>query len=288
MNIATILWGLTAILGRLISMDSFTLVWYRVVLVSISLLFMPGIIKSIRQLSIKSILLVGGIGILLCLHWVAWYGSIKLSNASVAVSCIACVSLFIAVLEPLFDKSTFQLSNILIGLMVIPGILFINQSLDLNYKKGFLVGIFAALLAAFYGILNKKYTQDIPPNEIMLVQMVCSSLFLTICLPFIIKFNHSSFIFPNKIDLIYLIILSVFCTAIPFNLFLHALKASDAFTTALINNLEPIYGIILAAILLGENKELNSNFYIGTLIILSAVFIHALLNNKSFRKRLKF
>ncbi|MCC6582677.1 MAG: DMT family transporter [Chitinophagales bacterium] len=280
MNVATFLWGLTAILGKLISIGEFPLVWYRVFMVSISMLFIPGLLKHTQKLDKKTLLILSSIGILLSVHWVAWYGSIKYSNASIAVSCIASVSLFVAVLEPLINKTAFDKSNVILGLIVIPGILLINQSLDLHYKFGFLLGIIAAFLAALFNIFNKKYTQDLPPNTITFVQMLSGWVFLSLCLPLYIKFNPGSFHLPDGKDFIYLLILSVFCTVIPYNLFLRALKASNAFTTSLINNLEPIYGIILAVLLLQENKELNWKFYCGVAIILSAVFIHAYLSNK--------
>jgi drug/metabolite transporter (DMT)-like permease len=110
--------------------------------------------------------------------------------------------------------------------------------------------------------------------------MISGFIFLSVCLPFYFKFSHENFHLPNTKDFILLMILSIFCTVIPYNLFLRALKASDAFTTSLINNLEPIYGIILAAIFLHENDELNWKFYLGTIIILSAVFAHAYHSNK--------
>ena len=285
MNIATFLWGLTAILGKVISIGEFPLVWYRVFFVSIVMLFIPTLIPNIIKLNRKTVFILAGIGILLVIHWVAWYGSIKYANASVAVSCIAAVSLFVAILEPILNKTKFEKSNLILGFMVIPGILLINQSLQIeSYKFGFLLGILAAFLAALFNIFNKKYTQDIEPNIITFVQMFSGFIFLTLCLPFYIKYSGEGFHLPGFKDFIFLLILSVFCTVIPYNLFLRALKASNAFTTSLINNLEPVYGIILAVILLQENKQLNWKFYLGTTVILSAVFIHAYLSNKSRTK----
>lgn len=280
MNAATFLWGLTAILGKLISIDEFALVWYRVFFVSISMLFIPKLFFSLKKLSKKDIIVLSGIGILLAIHWVAWYGSIKYSNASVAVSCIASVSLFVAILEPIIYKTKFDKSNLILGIMVIPGIILINHSLDLHYKFGFLLGIFAAFIAAFFSIFNKRYTQEIEPNTITFIQMFSGLIFLSLCLPVYLKINQTSFHLPNSKDFILLLILSILCTVIPYNLFLRALKASDAFTTSLINNLEPIYGIILAIIFLQEDKELNWKFYLGTAIILSAVFLHAFLSKR--------
>lgn len=281
MNIATFLWGLTAILGKIISIGEFPLVWYRVFFVSITMLFIPKLIPNIKELNKKTVFILAGIGILLVIHWVAWYGSIKYANASVAVSCIAAVSLFVAILEPILNKTKFEKSNLILGFMVIPGILLINQSLEIeSYKFGFLLGILAAFLAALFNIFNKKYTQEIEPNIITFVQMFSGFIFLTLCLPFYIKYSSEGFHLPDFKDFVFLLILSVFCTVIPYNLFLRALKASNAFTTSLINNLEPVYGIILAVILLQENKQLNWKFYLGVFIILFAVFIHAYLSNK--------
>lgn len=287
MHIATILWGLTAIIGKLISINEFPLVWYRVFFVSILMSFMPGMFTQLKQLSKRNILILSGIGILLAAHWVLWYGSIKYANASVAVSCIACISLFISVLEPIINKTSFDTSNLLLSVIVIPGILLINQSLDLNYKTGFILGIIAAFLAALFSIFNKKYAQEIDSNLITYIQMLSGFIFLTFCLPFYMHYVPDGFHLPNLNDFILLLILAIFCTVIPYNLFLNTLKITDAFTTSLINNLEPVYGIILAAILLGESKELHWNFYIGTFIILLAVFLHAFLTHQQQRKRMR-
>ncbi|MBP6153515.1 MAG: DMT family transporter [Chitinophagales bacterium] len=287
MNIATFLWGLTAILGKVISISEFSLVWYRVFMVTVSMLLLPKMIQHVKKIDKKTFLIISAIGILLALHWIAWYGSIKHSNASIAVSCIAIVSLFVALLEPIILKTKFDKLNLILGISVIPGILLINQSLDIHYRKGLLLGILAAFLAALFNIYNKKYTQEIAPNTITFVQMLSAWLFMSLLLPFYIKFNPGAFHLPNVQDFFYLIILSVFCTAIPYNLFLYALKASDAFTTSLINNLEPIYGIILAAILLGENEELTWQFYLGSFIILVAVFMHAAISHHKNNKKLR-
>ena len=280
MHITTFLWGLTAILGKLISISELPLVWYRVLIVSVVMLFIPKIVENIKTLSFKKITTIGGIGIILTLHWVAWYGAVKFANASVAVSCIALISFFISVLEPIITKNAFNKSNLFFGIIVIPGILLINQSLDINLKFGFWLGILAAVLAAFFSIYNKKYTQEIEPNSITFIQMLSGFLFLSFCLPFYLYFTKQLFPIPTSKDFILLMILSVVCTIIPYNLFLRALKATNAFTTSLINNLEPVYGVILAAIFLHENEQLNWKFYIGSVIIVSAVFLHAMFDRK--------
>ncbi|MEN9448819.1 MAG: hypothetical protein RJA25_2109 [Bacteroidota bacterium] len=287
MHIATFLWGITAILGKVISISEFPLVWYRVFFVSILMSFFPGLLQKVRQLSKRNLINLSGIGILLAAHWVLWYGSIKYANASVAVSCIACISLFISILEPILYKTPFDTSNLMLSFIVIPGILLINQSLDLHYRLGFILGIIAAFMAALFTIFNKKYVQEIDANTITFVQMLSGFIFLSFCLPIYIHFSPEGFHLPNFQDIVLLLILAVFCTVIPYNLFLKTLKVTDAFTTSLINNLEPVYGIILAAILLGESKELNWKFYLGTLIILLAVFLHAFMTHQQQQKGAK-
>jgi drug/metabolite transporter (DMT)-like permease len=280
MHIATFLWGVTAILGKVITLSEFPLVWYRMMLVTGCMLFIPPLYQQLKRLHLKDIRVMGMIGILVALHWLAWYGSIKYANASVAVSCIALIALITAFIEPLLTDAPFRRSNILLGLLVIPGILLINQSLDLHYKFGFFLGIVAAILAALFTTLNKKYTQHIGSYAITFTELGIGWIFLCALLPLYIKHFPGNFHNPGGHDWFYLLILSILCTIIPYNLFLKALKVSDAFTTSLINNLEPVYGIILAAIFLSENTELNWQFYLGTIVILAAVFLHAFLQSR--------
>lgn len=280
MHLATFLWGVTAILGKVITLREFPLVWYRMMLVTACLLFLPVVRRQLKGLKAKDIRIMGLIGILVALHWIAWYGSIKYANASVAVSCIALISFITALIEPLITGAPFRKTNLILGVLVIPGILLINHSLDLHYKFGFFLGIVAAILAAVFTTLNKKYTQHIGTHAITFVELGIGWLFLCALLPLYIHSFPGNFHWPGGSDWFFLLVLSILCTIIPYNLFLNALKVSDAFTTSLINNLEPVYGIILAALFLRENEQLNWQFYTGTGIILAAVFLHAFLQSR--------
>ncbi|MCB9032677.1 MAG: EamA family transporter [Chitinophagales bacterium] len=272
-HIAVFLWGITAILGKLISYSELVLVWYRMTMVSVLFLFFPSIYKELKTLSQSTIIKVGAIGILVALHWVCFYGSIKYANASVALSCLALTSFFTAIIEPIITKTPFNKAELLLGILVIPGIWLISQSINTNYYIGLILGLLAALLAAIFTSLNKKETQHTPPKVTVFIQLGCGALFLSLIMPIYLQFFPNSFYLPDGRDLILLIILAVICTILPYILYLKSLKVLTAFATNLINNLEPIYGIILAAIFFQENKELSISFYIGTLIILLAVFI---------------
>lgn len=277
MHIAVLLWGITAILGRLIELREFMLVWYRMSMVAIILLFVPKLYRDLKQVRRKNIAQVGFIGVLVALHWVFFYGSIKFANVSVALCALATTSLFTSFLEPIISKTKFNKLEVSLGLMIIPGIFLINKAIPAGYVLGWIFGLIAALLAALFTSYNKKYTQHVPALATIWLQLTVGALFLSILLPLYIYYFPESFVFPTTIDIVYLIVLVVLCTILPYILYLIALKNSSAFATNLINNLEPVYGIILAAIFFNENKELSVPFYIGSSIIFLIIFLHPIL-----------
>lgn len=281
MHISVFLWGFTAIMGKLISLNEVVLVWYRTLFTAISLLFIPIFWKKIKNTPIKSILIFAFIGCLVALHWYLFYGSIKYANASVGVACIGTTSLLTALIEPLMTKNKIRTIDILFGSLVIPGILLISNASPKGYLFGILMGIFSALIAAIFSILNKKHTVKHNPVVVSWTQMMGAFIFTSCLLPFYLFYFPNSFQLPNSIDFIYLIVLSVLCTALPFILSIWAFRHLSAFTWVFIVNLEPLYGILLAIILLKENKELGINFYIGVLIILFSVVGKFIWENKT-------
>lgn len=281
MHTATFLWGLTAILGKLMSVNGFMLVWYRTLFVCCLLLFYPKLIAQLKSLRAKEVAILSGIGILLALHWIAWYTSVKIANASVALSCIALISFFISIIEPLILRTPFDYMNILLSILIIPAILLINNSLHISLQKGFFIGILAAALAAVYAVLNKKYTQHINSNIITFVELSGGFLFMSLCLPIYLKLGWGQFEQLTPTDFILMLIMTLFCTLLSYYLFFTALKATDAFTTSLINNLEPLYGILLSIIILREDQQLNMRFYIGVSLILFVVVAHTWIKKKA-------
>lgn len=277
MHIAVLLWGITAILGRLIELREFVLVWYRMVLVAIILLFVPKLYNDLKKLNKKNVIQVSCIGILVALHWVFFYGSIKLANVSVALCALATTSFFTAFVEPIINNTKFNKVEIFLGLMIIPGVVLINESIPKGFLLGWIFGLISAALASIFTSYNKKYTQNVPALATIWLQLTAGAIFLTAILPIYLQFYPNGMIFPKIYDIILLIILVVLCTILPYILYLIALKNSTAFATNLINNLEPVYGIILAAIFFKENQELNLSFYIGSGIIFILIFIHPIL-----------
>lgn len=287
MHTAVFLWGFTAILGKWISLSEVPLVWHRVWITCIGILFLPGVIKGLKTFGTKNILVFAGIGCLTAIHWVFFYGSIKYSNASIALSGLATTSLFTSFIEPLFFKKRVRPVEVLLGLIVIVGIYVIFNATPTNFNLGFGMGLFAALVAATFSTLNKKYIDNGDPKAITVVEMASGFLFLSILMPFYLHWFPKASLLPQPEDWGYLIVLALLCTAFTMVISLKALKHLTAFASNLSLNLEPVYGIILAWIIFGENKELSPNFYLGALIIIGGVLLHPVLESPKIKSKVR-
>lgn len=277
LHICVFLWGFTAILGKLIQVSELSLVWWRLLFTCISLVLIPGTIRQVSTLSGRTLLQLAGIGSIVMLHWILFYGSIKYSNASVGVSCLATISFFSAFIEPLVMRKPFKWYEILLGLMVIPGMYIIFHFTTANYYKGILMGLVSALMSSIFGVLNKLMVDKGTPTQAMtIVELSSGWLLLMLVAPmYCYLIGSSNIVYTlTQSDVVYLLILSILCTTVPFIMALKVLRHLSAFTTALAVNLEPVYGILLAIPLLHENRQLDVGFYIGVLIILVAVFAH--------------
>lgn len=275
LHLAVLLYGLTAILGDLISISAVSLVWWRVLITSLSLLFFVQFGKSILRLPRKTIISFIGIGIIVALHWITFYGSIKLANASVALAAMATTSLYTSIIEPIITGKKFQWLELVLGLLIIPPMLMIASKLDLSFLTGLYVGLLSAFLAALFATLNKKMVDAADAYQVSFLEMSSACLFITILLPFL---NGADLSFmPIGKDWIYLGILSLCCTTLAFVICMKALKHVSAFDANLVINLEPVYGILLAIIILKEHKEMSTTFYIGMVLIMLIVLIHPIL-----------
>ncbi len=280
-HFAVFLYGFTAILGDLIQLPATILVWWRVLITSISLLLLIQFGRNLHTIPRKLILQYMGIGIIIGLHWITFFGSVKYANASIAMVCYATTAFFASVLEPLLTKKKLQKMELLLGFLVIPGMVLIVQSVPKGMWFGIFLGLLSALLIACFAIFNKKLVHEADSASITFLELSSSWLFITLCLPFFYYFSADSPFLPSKMDWVYLLILSLLCTTLAFVLNLRSLKYISAFTSTLIGNLEVLYGIILAIVILKENKELSFLFYIGAFIVLITVFGHPFLNRKN-------
>ncbi len=270
LHLAVFLWGFTAILGDLISLNAVTLVWWRVLLTSLSLLAFVRAGKIIKDLGLRQVLIFAGLGCIVALHWATFYGAIKLANASVGLICMATTSLFSSIVEPWITGRKFLWYELLLGAFILPGIWLIVDGVDPSMTTGILVGLLSALLVAIFSSFNKRYVDKADPFRITFIELSAGTLFLTPFLPFM----PGSFM-PTAMDWVYLVILAVLCTTFTNYLFLRVLKKLSAFAANLTINLEPVYGIALAYFILNDAEELTPSFYWGTGLILVAVFGYA-------------
>ncbi len=273
------LWGFTAILGKLITLAALPLVWWRMLLVSGTLLLVPRVWRALRVVPLRLALAYAGIGVIVSLHWLTFYGAIKLANASVAATCIAVAPLFLAFLEPLLARRRFELRELLLALVVVPGVALVVDGVPADMRVGVAVGVLSALLVATFSALNKRLVAHADPLAVTALELGAGAAFLTMLAP-LLPHSGSAWPLPDAHDALLLLILAYACTLLPFALSLHALRQVSAFSMQLITNLEPVYAIVLAIVLLHEQRVLDARFYLGVLVILGAVFLHPLLSRR--------
>ncbi len=286
LHIAVLLAGLTGILGELISLAALPLVWWRVVLAALSLAPLYFLTTGRVRLSPKLVLRLLGIGAIVGLHWVTFYASIKLANASVAVVCFSLMTLFTALLEPWLLRKPSDWMEVGLGALVVPGIVLIIGVVRTDYYMGIAVGIFSALLAAVFGVLNKRYVERARPVDIGLTEMSGAAIFLTLAYPLALAAGwvESGGFWPVGLDWLWLGVLVLGCTTLAFLLQMRSLRHLSAFTSNLAYGLEPVYTIVLAIFLLRQDRELTPWFYLGAALIVGAIVAHPFLKRRRVRR----
>jgi drug/metabolite transporter (DMT)-like permease len=272
LHIAVLFAGFTGVLGRLIAINESLLVWYRMFFSVLFLLLITVFTKKISKLSTRQMAPLLGIGAIIALHWVTFYGSVKYANVSVSLVCFSSVGFFSFLLDPLISKRRLKAIELLLGLMVILGVYLIFH-FDQNFRTGIIFGLISAFLASLFPILNKKYVSIYNPDTITFYEMTGGWLILNFVVPVYLQFVPVGSIFPDLMDLIWLLVLSLFCTVLAFNLSVRALSSISPFTVNLSFNLEPVYGILLAFLIFKEHLELGFSFYAGLSIIFLTVVI---------------
>ena len=272
LHVFVFLAGLTAPIGNLIQLNGLVLVFYRMLLTVLVLFPIYLMYQNKAQVPLKEKAKLMLIGVLIAIHWVCFYGSIKLANVSVALVCISSVGIFTAFLEPIFLKTKFIWNDIYIGLLSLIGIFFIFQ-FDIHFRTGILVGLVSALFASIFTIINKRLTTEHSTQTIQTFEMMGGLGFLTMVILAINTYQQSSFILPTSKDWFWLIILALVCTVLDNHLMLNALKKISAFTMNVTLNLEPVYGIMIAILLFQEQKQMGKGFYIGIVLIAVSVLL---------------
>jgi len=274
LHIAILLAGFTGVLGRLIHLNEALLVWYRMLFATIILFIISLFTVRIKRLAICEMLPLLGVGAIISIHWVLFYGSVKYANISVALVCFSAVGFFSTLLEPLINQTRIDFTEFIIGLLAMLGIYLIFH-FDKDYRLGIIFGIVSSFFAALFPILNKKLVGRFDSNTITFYEIGGGWLSLNVLVPIYLVFFPAQYLIPSDSDFFWLIILSLFCTVLAFNLSIRSLIKVSPFTVNLSYNLEPVYGIILAFVVFNENQYLGSSFYVGLGIIFFTVLVQS-------------
>jgi drug/metabolite transporter (DMT)-like permease len=280
LHLSVFLFGFTAILGKLILLPGLSLIWWRTLLAVLGFWLLlwrkQGNIKLPPLRSLGMPLLAG---VILMVHWLCFFGAIRLSNASITLVCLSSATLFTATLDPLFRRSRPKGYEIVLGLVIIAGIVLIAQ-VQVGYGLGILVGLLSALTSALYGIVNKRLAEKYPIGLLNTVEMTAGWLSVCLVLPLYLWLDPTASFWPTDTDWVWLLLLAFVCTNYAYNLSLSALRHLPTFAYMLAVNLEPVYGVLMAFVFFQENKDLHTGFYIGSALVLAAVLSYPMLHRR--------
>ena len=281
LHFIVLLWWFTAVLGALIYLDALELVWYRMGIAVLSLwLFFRWKGTSLRT-PFKSLLPFFGAGAIIMVHWVTFFHAIKISTVSVTLACLSTAAFFTSILEPIFYKKKFEWSEMLLGIIAIAGILVVFQ-FESDYTMGIIMALCSAFLGATFTVINGLLVRKHRSDIITIYELGGGWLLLGIYLLIGGSFNARLPALKGY-DLLWLLILATVCTAYAFIESVEVMRELNPFTVVLTINLEPIYGILLAWLILGKEEQMSGAFYFGASLILASVIANGLL--KRWRKR---
>lgn len=281
LHLIVFIWGFTAILGALISLDALPLVWFRMLFAVGFIAIYIGFKKLPLRVSKKALLQFLFSGLIIALHWYTFFHAIKISNISITLACLSTGAFFASLLEPILYGKKIVWYEVFFGLLVVFG-LYIIFNIEGNYFWGMLTALTSAFLSALFAVINSKLVKSHDATVISFYELSGGVVFFTFLLLFTHSFSSDFFMLSTK-DFMYLMILSSVCTAYAFIASTSIMKFLSPYTVMLTINLEPIYGIILAVLVFKEKERMSFEFYIGAVIILLTVLLNSVI--KSYRKR---
>lgn len=283
LHIAVLLVGFTGVFGKLITLNEVLLTWYRVFFSAIFLFLALKLLHIKHSLSLQEKFRIGKVGLLITLHWILFYGSIKYANISIGVICYSLTSFYTAIFKPIIKKQRFKVSELLLSAITLVGISLIFH-FDSSSQIGIILGVISSAIAALYTINNEQLAGKYDSKVIIYYQMIAGTIGLGVLLPIYLHYFPAAEIFPNIKNVVYLILLSLFCTIGLYVIVTEVLKKISAFTVNLTFNLEPIYSIIIAFLFFDEGKSVNYSFYLGVFFVLLSVLLQSMLSFKKAKK----
>lgn len=282
LHLTVLIWGFTGILGKVITIDAVPLVWYRVLIATSTLFLWFLITKKNIKVSKKQFFqffLTGGI---VAIHWIFFFHAIKVSTVSVTLVCLSSFTLFTAILEPLIKKQPIQMGDILIGLLIIAGIYMIFK-FEGQYTLGIIFGLLAAVASSLFSTINSTLVQKSEPSIIGFYELIGGFFWITLYRLYDGSLINSTFNLDFN-NWFYIGILGTLCTSVAYVAGVSVMRTLSAFRVALVTNLEPVYGIILAFFFFKDKEQMTGGFYMGALIILGSIFLYPIYKRRQNKR----
>jgi len=272
------LWGFTAILGKLILADAQVLVFYRMLFAAFFLYLYLRLVKKESIKIPKNLLFkLVGIGSVMAFHWLFFFQSIKVSNVSIALSCLSLSTLFAALIEPLVFRRKPDWTEVIIGIIIVICISLIFNA-ELNYKEGIIYGILCALFGTIFSVLNGKMFGKTSSGNIIFYEIAGG--WLIISLFFLFTGQISSISEISYTDIALIVLLASVFTAYPMFESVKLMKFISPFTLILTVNLEPVYGIILAFFIFGASEHMSPVFYGASFIMIASIVVNGIIKSR--------
>ena len=286
LHLCVILWGFTAIFGKLISYDSVSLVWWRLVVVNISLLIFMFLARKKLILNKSVFWQLAGVGAIVGIHWLCFFGGIKVANISITMIAFSSGTFFTALIEPIVYKRKLNWNEVIIGVLIMLIISIIGISEFENSENpivGIFLGTMAALTSALFSTFNGKLILKSNAFTISLMELIFAFVLVSIGL-FVFFPVPENLLTPSSIDIWYLLLLGVVCTAFPFIASVEVMKKLSPFSVNLAVNLEVVYAIILGYFIFGEKEQMTPIFYICSAMIFLLIIFNEILKRKRKKK----
>ncbi len=283
LHFVILIFGFTAIIGKLITIPAENIVWYRMLIAFFGIAFYLKLKGKSASISKKELFQYLGVGIIIAAHWFTFFEAIKVSNVSITLVSLSVTSLFVALLQPLFLKQKMVLHEVVLGLVTIIGIGLIFN-VETEYSYGILLGLLSALFAALFSLFNTRLVMKKDATVLSMYEMLGGVLLITIYFAFTGRFNVDFFSI-STLDWMWLLILGLICTSFAYVATVLVLKVLSPFTVSIAINLEPIYGIILAIIIFKDSESMQPSFYFGAIIILASIVLNSIIKRRLRKKQ---
>lgn len=285
LHFVIIIYGFTAIIGRFITIPALNLVWYRMLIATVCFAGWILISKKSFKLPKKISWQLLGVGSVVGLHWITFFGAVKLSNVSVTLGCMASATLFTSLLEPLILRRKIAILEVFVGTIIIGGLYMIFQ-FETKYLLGISVALCSAFLASLFTVLNGQFASKADSAVISGYEMFGGTVLVSIIL-FARGSFDSTFFALEQMDWVWVTLLATVCTAFAFAANIYVMKRISPFSVVLAINMEPIYGILLALLFFKESERMSLGFYIGTAIIILSVILYPIIKSRNSKIKLK-